>query len=227
MLNRQKLIALRRLKGFEHASTFAKAVGISQKQYWDIENTPVQNITTKTLLKLTSFLGVPLDYLFDQQERLFLTNPEGNPVPVIIVPIISWNEWLHGQGESNQMQNVQNTNNAQIQNQVFLFINNNIKPEAKYLASKIKDDSMFSQNNTESFSLGDVVIFEKTNIAKAGDYVVVQINGNNEAIFRKLIAVGSDQFLIPLNPNYPKEKLDEKISILGVACQFSRDIFKG
>jgi SOS-response transcriptional repressor LexA len=55
--------------------------------------------------------------------------------------------------------------------------------------------------------------------AVPGKLVVAQLPGSSDATFRKLIEESGQQYLVPLNPTYPKTLYTEQCRIIGVVVQ--------
>ncbi|CDF94672.1 cI [Pseudomonas sp. SHC52] len=55
--------------------------------------------------------------------------------------------------------------------------------------------------------------------AVPGKLVVAQLPGSSDATFRKLIEESGQQYLVPLNPTYPKNLYTEQCRIIGVVVQ--------
>ena len=55
--------------------------------------------------------------------------------------------------------------------------------------------------------------------AVPGKLVIAQLPGSSDATFRKLIEESGQQYLVPLNPTYPKTLYTEQCRIIGVVVQ--------
>lgn len=55
--------------------------------------------------------------------------------------------------------------------------------------------------------------------AVPGKLVVAHLPGSSDATFRKLIEESGQQYLVPLNPTYPKSLYTDQCSIIGVVVQ--------
>jgi len=73
------------------------------------------------------------------------------------------------------------------------------------------------------FREGDLIFVDPNALAEHGKYVVVRLEGSNEATFKQLIFEGGKQYLKALNPDWPNRiiEIDEDASICGVI------VFKG
>ena len=91
------------------------------------------------------------------------------------------------------------------------------KSSSNSYALRVKDDSMVSlYPNSDSFRPGDVIVIDPDKDPRTQSFVLAEIGDNPECAFRQLVEISGEQFLIPLNPAYPREKMTEKIKILGV-----------
>ncbi len=73
------------------------------------------------------------------------------------------------------------------------------------------------------FHNGDLVFVDPDATAESGNYVIVQLEGADEATFRELIIEGGHTYLKALNPDWPDRiiEIDENATICGVV------VFKG
>lgn len=72
---------------------------------------------------------------------------------------------------------------------------------------------------------GDIIVVDPDASAHSGSMVVVRLNGDNEATFKKLAIDGSRIYLEPLNPRYqPMEITGKDYTICGVVRQMLRDV---
>lgn len=70
-------------------------------------------------------------------------------------------------------------------------------------AVRIEGDSMVGPPGTkDSFPDGYIIICDPDVVARNKSYVVVRLNGADEAIFKQLVIDGPNRFLKPLNPRY-------------------------
>lgn len=68
------------------------------------------------------------------------------------------------------------------------------------------------------FKDGDLIFVDPERQAEHNSYVVVRINGNNQATFKQLIVDNGINFLQPANKNWPEQiiKIKEDSTIVGV-----------
>lgn len=64
-----------------------------------------------------------------------------------------------------------------------------------------------------------LILVDPAIAAEPGKLVVVQCPGSCEAIFRKLVQEGSQRYLVPLNPTYPKMLYSDECRVIGVVVQ--------
>jgi len=71
---------------------------------------------------------------------------------------------------------------------------------------------------------GSVVIVDPDKEATNGSLVVVRLDDDQEATFKRLVIDGSRRLLEPLNPRYPVMEITGPATICGVACQVVIDL---
>lgn len=89
-----------------------------------------------------------------------------------------------------------------------IVVGNSMSPDFK------PDDRIYVNPDIQSFDL------------KTGDLVIVACNGDTEATFKKLIIESGEQYLQPLNPNWPEQiiKLTEGCNLVGRVVGLYRKI---
>lgn len=91
---------------------------------------------------------------------------------------------------------------------------------------EVKGDSMTAPPGVKpSIPEGSMVLIDTGIEAVPGNLVVAQIDENNEATFKKLIADGGQQYLKPLNPAYPLMQCHGKCRVLGVAVEAKTKLY--
>jgi SOS-response transcriptional repressor LexA len=83
-------------------------------------------------------------------------------------------------------------------------------------ALRVSGDSMLNPAGLPTFPEGIIIMVEPDLEAKAGDFVVVRCNGDEEATFKKLTRESGAFLLTPLNPRYPVVPLPPDAVICGV-----------
>lgn len=73
---------------------------------------------------------------------------------------------------------------------------------------------------------GDIIVVDPDGQAHSGSLVVVRMNSDNEATFKRLMLDGARTYLEPLNARYqPMEITGKDYTICGVVRQMLRDVF--
>lgn len=80
-------------------------------------------------------------------------------------------------------------------------------PTSQYaFAIQVNDSSMEAPAGI-SFPKGSIVVADPENVVRDGCYVIVQLEGENEPVFRQCIRDASGTYLKALNAKYPTRKL--------------------
>ncbi|NER62546.1 helix-turn-helix domain-containing protein [Pseudomonas sp. MAFF212428] len=72
-----------------------------------------------------------------------------------------------------------------------------------------------------SVPAGMLVLVDSGRVAEVGALVIARVPGNPTAVFRQWVEEGGQQYLLPLNPTWPKTPWEEGIEVLGVVVQAS------
>jgi len=88
---------------------------------------------------------------------------------------------------------------------------------------RVRGESMLNPHGRPSFADGDLIYVDPEREAVHGSLVVVRIDGNMEATFKKLVIEGEQKYLRPLNPAWPEQiiRINGNATICGIV------IFKG
>jgi SOS-response transcriptional repressor LexA len=88
---------------------------------------------------------------------------------------------------------------------------------------RVRGESMFNPNGRPSFQDGDLIFVDPNRQAEHGSLVVVRLEDDKEATFKRLVIEGKNQYLRPLNPAWPEQvvQINGNATICGVV------IFKG
>ncbi|KAF1007522.1 MAG: putative HTH-type transcriptional regulator [Pseudomonas fluorescens] len=70
-----------------------------------------------------------------------------------------------------------------------------------------------------SISEGMLILVDPAIAPEPGRLVVAQWRHSPQATFRKLVEESGQRYLVPLNPTYPKQVLDDDCHIIGVVVQ--------
>ena len=86
---------------------------------------------------------------------------------------------------------------------------------------KVRGESMFNPGGKVSFQEGEIVLVDPEMDPRNGDFVVVRLDNQDEATFKKLVIEGGEQYLMALNPDWPERiiELDESATIIGVVFE--------
>jgi SOS-response transcriptional repressor LexA len=82
---------------------------------------------------------------------------------------------------------------------------------------RVEGDSMEPE-----FPQGCVIFVEPETQALNGDYVVVTLDGTNQATFKQLVLDGARRYLKPLNTRYPVIPIDREARICGVVREMRK-----
>lgn len=93
----------------------------------------------------------------------------------------------------------------------------------KTFALRVRGESMYNPHSYPSFRNGDLIFVDPEKQPVNGSFVVVRLEDENEATFKKLIIDGDKNYLSALNPAWPEPiiRLSSNATICGVV------IFKG
>ena len=95
------------------------------------------------------------------------------------------------------------------------------KHSPKSFGLEVRGESMFNPGGKVSFQEGEIVLVDPEMDPRNGDFVVVRLDSQNEATFKKLVVEGGEQYLMALNPDWPERiiELDESATIIGVVFE--------
>ena len=197
---------LRLSKGMKQ-SELAKFLNVAQGtlSYWERGEYDIDN---KSLLKLSDYFKVSVDYLLGKSVHSALTPPEAIRIPVLghipagvpieaVEDILDYEEVPIDWGKGGK----------------------------EYFALQIKGDSMFP-----NYLDGDVVIFHKTCDFQNGDCCAVIVNGY-DATFKKVLRQQNGIVLQPLNVSqyeptfYSNIEVESSpVCIVGIAIEIRRKV---
>lgn len=197
----------------------AELLGVSQPSYQRLEKGGVKN--PKHLNEIAEIYHTSPEWL----KFGVGTPPEYLNVPLIPegkVPLIPWNKVTAWYGiydfEGLIKATSFSTGGAVGQPLVNIeYISFPDKKNNKVFALRVKGDSMIPQSTgRRAFLEGEIIIIDPEKTPKNMDYVIALQEGSQEALFKQYVIDGSNQYLRPLNPQYPLIVLNEKINICGV-----------
>jgi len=99
----------------------------------------------------------------------------------------------------------------------------NYESQGNAFWTEVKGDSMKSPTGL-SISEGTMILVDPDADPADEDLIIALLPGSAGPTFRQLIEDSGQQFLKPLNPNYPLMKLDEDCKIVGVIVQAMIDV---
>lgn len=93
-----------------------------------------------------------------------------------------------------------------------------VKHSTKTYALKIKGDSMHNPGGKPSFDDGDIIFVDPARSFDHRSYVIVRLDDENQATFKRLLIDGNRRMLEALNPAWPNRifEINEDATICGV-----------
>lgn len=93
-----------------------------------------------------------------------------------------------------------------------------VKHSTKTYALKIKGDSMHNPSGKPSFDDGDIIFVDPARNFDHRSYVIVRLDDENQATFKRLLIDGDRRMLEALNPAWPNRifEINEDATICGV-----------
>jgi SOS-response transcriptional repressor LexA len=159
-------------------------------------------------------LGLPQGY-FDGKARGTPVLPNTEPGPDIVgrVPLISWVQAGHWS------EIVDNFHPGDAEE----WLPCPVKHSDRTFVLRVRGESMYNPYGRPSFQEGDLIFVDPERQADHGSFVVVRLDDEQEATFKKLIVEGGKRYLRALNPAWPEPiiEIDDNATICGVV------IFKG
>jgi SOS-response transcriptional repressor LexA len=212
--------------GYTSQREFARAAGIPWKSFRELIAGNRQS--SKWLPKISESLSTTIDYLLtgtlttpsytvnvpnqNQQGVEFL----GPTDKIRLVPVIT--NW-----EINYLTRIEDMTESP-SNEEKVAVPHNLSDKSK--AFRIKDESMVSLFvNAPSFRLGDIIIVDPEKQSDVGSFVIAEIEGKPEFVFRQIIEEAGEKYLASLNPQHGKIRVDEKVKVFGTLIRHQRDYF--
>lgn len=92
------------------------------------------------------------------------------------------------------------------------------KPRPRAFALRVRGPSMEDRGAKHSFSDGDVIIVDPDVAASHHSLVVVRLDDDDTAVFKRLLIDGDNWVLEALNPDWPERymRIDKRATICGV-----------
>lgn len=93
-----------------------------------------------------------------------------------------------------------------------------VKHSPKTYALKVKGDSMHNPGSKPSFEDGDIIFVDPEREYAHRSYVVVRLDDDNQATFKRLLIDGNKRMLEALNPSWPNRifEINGNATICGV-----------
>lgn len=117
------------------------------------------------------------------------------------LPLLNWEQAIHWPNKSNELILEEK-------------ISTEIHVGENAFALRVKDTTMLPL-----FPEGTYLIIDPTVKAENKDFVIVQIAGQKQAVFRQLLLDGDNVYIKPVNPDFKMQLLDKKSKQLGVMVQ--------
>lgn len=91
----------------------------------------------------------------------------------------------------------------------------------KSFGLKVRGESMSNPGSKHSFQEGEIVLVDPEMNAANGDFVIVRLDDEAEATFKKLIIEGNNYYLTALNPDWPEKiiQINGNATIIGVVFE--------
>lgn len=201
----------RKLAGGMTQPELSERAGLDQAAISRIENGK-QGVSDEQMVSIASALGIHVYELWaavEQARSVAEDNPR-YPIRQISdlrsVPLIGWVQagtWTEA-------------DTPFFSGQVEEFVATNAKVSKRAFALEIHGESMINPRGEPSFPPKSRIIVEPAATAHSGSLVIVQIDGETETTFKKLVHEGSRTYLVPLNPQFQTIEIDRDTRICGV-----------
>lgn len=195
-------------------SNFSNATGIklSQIGQWlsDPESPNARNMSDRSARKIER--AVRIGSMWMDTEHVARSDVNVEPGPDLAprpIPLISWVQ----AGDWNEAINSLAPGDAE----EWLFITGHSRPHA--YALRVRGISM-----EPDYQSGDIILVDRDLQAINGSHVVVQLDTEKEATFKRLVIEGDRKFLQPLNPAWPDKmiEINGNATICGVVFAMMR-----
>ncbi len=207
LAERIRLAARRR--GVEQAD-FVRALGVSSATVSNWFTGEIKSLKDQNLLGVAAFLRVSPDWLQGRDKRTPAWDDEANVLhaPPISpdVPLISWvaaGAWTEMADPGDGAQE---------------WIACAAGHGRRTFALRVKGVSMFNPGARLSFSEGDVIFVDPDRDVINGSLVVVRLDDDKEATFKRLLIDGEKRYLEALNPSWPNRiiPINRNATLIGV-----------
>lgn len=197
--NLKVLMAKHKLTAME----LARKTGVGQPVIYRIMTDETDNPKIATLYTLAKYFGVTIDQLIGVDE-LFLSAQSVKKQTAI--PIITWNEAINWFSKPKTTRT--------------LLLDGTGKYKGNY-ALEVQDNSM-----EPLFTLNSLLVIDGERSPLDGDFAIVKIENEEDAILRQVLYDGTIQYLKPLSQNSDKYKIkmfSKKDKYCGVVTQCRRN----
>jgi SOS-response transcriptional repressor LexA len=190
----------------------SKRLSISQSALNQIEKGVTRQ--PRNIEKLCKVLNVNAAWLLTGESNLFEKENLSNvietdrPLDKVKIPVLTWSQAVNFKEELRNFLMDDKT--------VYLTVGENQSKDCFGL--KVRDDAMYN-GTYRSFPPGCYIAISPDREPKLNDNVVAIVEGQDEVIFKQLIKDGANSYLRPLNPQYEKILIDEKVKIIGVVIK--------
>lgn len=184
---------------------FARRIGTTDQRVY---NWRKRGIPKKEVDTIASILDCTTDWLLlgrktDKNHKVFAKNIEPGPEIQGYVPLISWvsaGEWTtvedpYAMGDAEKWMPCP------------------VSHGDKTFVLRVRGESMEPE-----YRDGDLIFVDPNRAAVNGSHVVVRLENDLEATFKKLVIEGDQQYLMAINPSWPNRiiEIDGKATIVGV-----------
>lgn len=161
-----------------------------------------RNMGEKTARKIEQGAGKPLGWLDDLEANVEDLALRGR------VPLISWvaaGSWS-------------NVNDPYVVGDAEDWLACPVKHSSKTFALRVKGDSMFNPGGSLSFQDGDIIFVDPERAAGHRSLVVVRLEDENSATFKRLLIDDDKRMLEALNPAWPNRifQINGNATVCGV-----------
>lgn len=206
------LLALMESRGPRTAPELARLTGVPQPTIWRILKGESRDPETGTLEKLAKHYRITVAQLRGETALNQISEPTYNVDPGPDVHAINLISWV----QAGKPQPVSDPHRAG-EGEKPIYTSRRVGPNA--YALRIRGDSMENPNGMPTFPHGCVIVVDPDKPARPGSFVVVRLEGSEEATFKQFVEDAGQKFLKPLNPRYPLLQLKEKATLCGTWVQ--------
>lgn len=195
------------------------ALGKTQEEFAELFGCTKSNVsgwekgrhepTYRLLCEISDKSGIPLPHKqTNLSKEIEILSDSPKPVPLI--------SWVQA-GNWSEVIDVFNLGNADE------WMPCSVPHSPQTFALRVRGESMYNPHGRPSFFDGDLIFVDPNRQPINGSLIIVRLDNENEATFKKLVIEGERKFLRPLNPAWPDQiiEINHNATICGVV------IFKG